>query len=190
MCPARDESGQIGWPVDIAQARKGNWPRPQPGGEPADRYPAFRQRNALYSWKKPDGPKAQQPLILRHGRRGGEPGDRVRRDTEQVAGREQNGFEPVQAGMLQCGAKTADGAQAGNGLVREHRQPVPAPSAQDKVVCLRRQSLRDMGDERLSLIPRKGLVAAEAARFATREDRSKDSPGGQAVSSNSSRPIR
>ncbi len=166
-------------------------PGAKQSGQAADRYGAFCQGNCLNLFEKTDWPQAEQPLILGDSWRRGEPGGRVGRNSQQVTGREQDGVESMAMPVLQCSAKPADRAETGGGMIRQARQAVPASPAQHETRRLRGERVGHMGQQRLAPVQGQRLVAAEAACLAAGQDGAQDARrAGQAVSSNSSRPIR
>ena len=92
--------------------------------------------------------------------------------------------------MLQCRAKPGDRTEAGRWMVFQGGMATPAAATDDERVGLRGQRVGDMRDERATFVQRQCLVRAEAAGAAAREDGAQDAGAAQAVSSNSSRPIR
>jgi len=89
--------------------------------------------------------------------------------------------------MEECGGKSAERPEAGCRSVGQRRQIAPGAAGHGQLRDLRPEGLGHMRDQRAPVRLEQGLVRAKAGRPAARQNDAEDP---QAVSSNSSRPMR
>ncbi len=132
-------------------------------------------------------PEPDEPLLAHDGRWREQLLRCTWRKAKHIARGDQHRLVAGDLGVAERSADAAKRAKAGPWPVVDSREARPAAAHHDDRLDLGCERIGHVGEKRLALVAGERLVRAKAPRLAAGEDRTKKP---QAVSSNSSRPIR